>query len=53
MIGWLFPQSLRFSEVQMESMQSNKINKKQDCSYQAEALNVPTAFYGLWSSKNI
>ena len=24
----------------------------QDCSYQDEALNVPTAFYGLWSSIN-
>ena len=26
---------------------------KQDCSYQGEALNVPTAFSGLWSSNNI
>ena len=24
--------------------------KKQDCSYQGEALNVPTAFWGLLSS---
>ena len=24
----------------------------QDCSYQGEALNVPTAFEGLWSSSN-
>ena len=27
--------------------------KKQDCSYQGEALKVPTAFYRLWSSNNI
>ena len=26
---------------------------KQDCSYQGEALNVPTAFKGFWSSNNI
>ena len=26
---------------------------KQDCSYQGEALNVPTAIKGLWSSNNI
>ena len=25
----------------------------QDCSYQGESLNVPTAFQGLWSSNNI
>ena len=25
---------------------------QQDCSYQGEALNVPTAFEGLWSSSN-
>ena len=25
----------------------------QNCSYQGEALNVPTAFKGLWSSNNI
>ena len=24
-------------------------NIKQDCSYQGKALNVPTAFQGLWS----
>ena len=27
--------------------------KQQDCSYQGEALKVPTAFYRLWSSNNI
>ena len=29
----------------------NRINQKykQDCSYQGEALNVPTASHGLWS----
>ena len=26
---------------------------QQDCSYQGEALKVPTAFYRLWSSNNI
>ena len=25
---------------------------KQDSSYQGEALNVPTAYSGLWSSNN-
>ena len=28
-------------------------NTKQDYSYQGEALNVPSAFKGLWSSNNI
>ena len=28
-------------------------NLKQDCSYQGEALNVPTADKGLWSSNII
>ena len=27
--------------------------KKQPCSYQGETLNVPSAFYGLWSSNNM
>ena len=26
---------------------------RQDCSYQGEALNVPTVCKGLWSSNNI
>ena len=26
---------------------------KQNCSYQGESLNVPTAFYGQWSSNNM
>ena len=26
---------------------------EQDCSYQGEALKVPTAFYRLWSGNNI
>ena len=26
---------------------------RQDCSYQGEALNVSTAFSGLWSRSNI
>ena len=30
-----------------------KMKNKQNCSYQGEALNVPTAFQGLWSSNNI
>ena len=28
-------------------------HNKQDCSYQGEALKVPTAFKGLWGSNNI
>ena len=34
-------------------MVSNVFKMKQDCSYQGEALNVPTAFEVLWSSNNI
>ena len=29
-----------------------KYSGKQDCSYQGKALNVPTAFEGLWSISN-
>ena len=29
------------------------VNCQQDFSFQGEALNFPTAFYGLWSSYNI
>ena len=29
------------------------INKKQDCSYQGEALIIPTVFQDLWSSNNL
>ena len=31
-------------------MKQNENKMKQDCSYQGEALNVPTAFEGFWSS---
>ena len=27
--------------------------RQQECSYQGEALNVPTTYLGLWSSNNI
>ena len=30
-----------------------ELHKEQDCSYQGEALNVPTAFEGLWSRNDI
>ena len=30
-----------------------KLELKQECSYQGEALNVQTAFQDLWSSNNI
>ena len=32
---------------------SYRKSEQQDYSYQGEALNVPTAFWGLWSSTNI
>ena len=32
--------------------QVNRFKLKQDCSNQGEALNIPTAFEGLWSSSN-
>ena len=33
-------------------MKQNENKMKKDCSYQGEALNVPTAFEGLRSSSN-
>ena len=34
-------------------MKSSEIESKQDGSYQGKALNVPTAFLGLWSSNSL
>ena len=36
----------------MDALTSIKHKLRQDCSYQGKALNVPTAFEGLWSSSN-